>query len=203
MTFQHLSSAQKDVLRELSNIGMGHAATALSRMIGRPLMVEVPAVRVVDLAEVPNLVGGPEHEVAGVVLRLEGDASGHMLLVLAEPDAAVLAGLLLGQTAGTLDGDLERSALQELANVIGSCYLSVLGDMLNLRLRPSIPFLAVDMAGAVVDQVLGELGCHGDLALLLETRFTCAGADNVRGHLFLLPDPPTLEVLLQAAGGVG
>lgn len=203
MSFHHLGPVQKDVLRELSNIGMGHAATALSRMIGRPLMVDVPEVRIVDLADVPGLVGGPEHWVAGVVLRLEGDAAGHMLLVLDEADAAVLAGLLLGGAEGDLDSELGRSALQELANVIGSCYLSVLGDMLHLSLRPSVPFMAVDMAGAVVDQVLGELGSHGDQALLLETRFSCAEAEQVSGHLFLLPDPPTLEVLLCAAGGGG
>ncbi|GAB4174159.1 MAG: chemotaxis protein CheC [Geothermobacteraceae bacterium] len=201
MSFHRLDETQKDLLRELSNIGMGHAATALSRMVGRTLMLEVPEVRVVDLPEVPALVGGPEREVAGVVLRLEGDASGHMLLVLDEGDAAVLVGLLLGAAGGDLDSDLGRSALQELANVIGSCYLSVLGDMLRLDLRPSVPFLAIDMAGAVVDQILGELGQTGDLALLLVTRFACPEAQEVRGHLFLLPDPETLEVLLRAAGG--
>ncbi len=202
MDFGKLAGRQKDILRELSNIGMGHAATALSRMVGAPIMLEVPEVAVIDLAEVPDFIGGPERLVVGVVLRLEGAAAGHLLLVLSERSADRLLQLLFAADRHTIDSDLGRSALMELGNIIASSYLSVLGGMLQLDLRPSVPFMAHDMAGAVVDQVLGELGRHGDLALVLETRF--AGRDrqgDVRGHLFLLPDPDTLEVLLRAAGG--
>ncbi|TYO98151.1 chemotaxis protein CheC [Geothermobacter ehrlichii] len=202
MDFGRLAERQKDILRELSNIGVGHAATALSQMVGQPVMLEVPDVAVIDLAEVPDFIGGPEQLVAGVVFRLEGEASGHLLLILSEPSADRLLQLLFADDRHAIDSDMGSSALMELGNIIASSYLSVLGGMLKLDLRPSVPFMAHDMAGAVVDQVLGELGRHGDLALVLETRFTSSDRQrDVRGHLFLLPDPGTLDVLLRAAGG--
>lgn len=202
MNFQHLDSRQQDTLRELSNIGMGHAATALSQLVGRVIMLRVPRVTTSDLAEVPDLLGGPETLVAGVILKLEGKACGNMLLVLPEASAERLLQILLGAAVG-LDDEMGISTLQEIGNILASSYLNALGTMLGMTLYPSIPQLAYDMAGAVVDQVLGELGESGDLALVVETEFCGEDPDHdpIRGHFFLLPDPRTLDVILSAAGG--
>jgi len=63
--------------------------------------------------------------------------------------------------------------------------------------------LAYDMAGAVVDSVLIELSQAGDLALMVETEFhgVAPGAEAIKGHFFLLPDPDTLGFILDAVGG--
>ncbi|PNU21805.1 CheY-P-specific phosphatase CheC [Geothermobacter hydrogeniphilus] len=202
MNFSQLDHLQQDTLCELSNIGMGQAATALSQMVGRTIMVHVPSVTTADIAEVPDLLGGPERLVAGVILRLEGTACGNMLLVLPEASAEQLLQVLLGPD-GSLESELGVSTLQEIGNILASSYLNALGNMLGMPLYPSIPQLAYDMAGAVVDQVLGEIGASSDLALVLETEF--AGNDGpgepIRGHFFLLPDAETLEIILAAAGG--
>jgi len=201
MDFFQLDDQQQDTLRELSNIGMGHAATALSQLVGRTIMLHVPKVLIVDLAEVPDLLGGPEHLVAGVILRLEGGACGNMLLVMPRNSAERLLQALLA-SGGSLEDEMGASTMQEIGNILASSYLNALGDMLGMTLYPSIPLLAFDMAGAVVDQVLGELGETGDQALVLETEFTDDGAaEPIRGHFFLLPEPRTLETILQAAGG--
>jgi len=202
MDFQQLDSRQQDTLRELSNIGMGHAATSLSQLVGRTIMLHVPRVMTVDLSEVPDLLGGPERLVAGVILKLEGAAGGNMLLVLPRASAEQLLQILLGPAAG-LDDELGVSTLKEIGNILASSYLNALGKMLGMTLYPSIPQLAYDMAGAVIDHVLGELGESGDLALVLETEFSGdeVAAEPIRGHFFLLPDPRTLELVLAAVGG--
>ncbi|ORJ62199.1 chemotaxis protein CheC [Geothermobacter hydrogeniphilus] len=202
MDFQQLDSRQQDTLRELSNIGMGHAATSLSQLVGRTIMLHVPRVMTVDLSEVPDLLGGPERLVAGVILKLEGAAGGNMLLVLPRASAEQLLQILLGSTVG-LDDELGVSTLKEIGNILASSYLNALGGMLGMTLYPSVPQLAYDMAGAVIDHVLGELGESGDLALVLETEFSGdeVDADPIRGHFFLLPDPRTLELVLAAVGG--
>jgi chemotaxis protein CheC len=203
MDFRKLEERQQDALRELSNIGMGHAATALSTLVGRTILLRVPTISIADLSEVPDLLGGAELLVVGVILGLEGDARGNMLLVLPQESAERLLQVLLGPENADLESALGESTLQEIGNILGSSYLNALGDMLKLKLYPSIPLLAFDMAGAVVDQVLGELGGYGDLALVLETDFASTDQQTtpIRGHFFLLPDPETLEVILQAAGG--
>ena len=39
-----LKALQLDALREVANIGAGHAATALSQMIGETIMISVPTI---------------------------------------------------------------------------------------------------------------------------------------------------------------
>jgi chemotaxis protein CheC len=41
-----LKALQLDALREVANIGAGHAATALSQMTNRTIMIAVPEVNV-------------------------------------------------------------------------------------------------------------------------------------------------------------
>jgi chemotaxis protein CheC len=205
MTFEQLTVGQRDALKEISNIGMGHAATALSRLLGKTVMLHVPRVSVTEFAQVPELLGGAEQLVAGVTLRVSGDVGGSILLILPSGCAAQLLESLLGprQTLDVLD-DLAVSALKEVGNILASAYLSTLGDMLGLSLLPSVPALACDMAGAVVDSLLIDLGRSGDMALMIETEFhSLADADSViKGHFFLLPDPDSLSVLLRIPGGM-
>ncbi|MCX7730581.1 MAG: chemotaxis protein CheC, partial [Candidatus Caldatribacterium sp.] len=53
--FEDLNEMQLDALKEIGNIGAGNAATALSKMVGKRVNMEVPLVRVIPLKEVPEL----------------------------------------------------------------------------------------------------------------------------------------------------
>jgi len=53
---RELDALQIDALREVANIGAGHAATALSQMTNRRIGVNVPEIRIVRLEDVPELV---------------------------------------------------------------------------------------------------------------------------------------------------
>jgi len=204
MTLLPLNDIQLDALKEISNIGMGHAATALSQMIGETVHLRVPRITVADIAEMPDLVGGPEEVVAGITLQIFGDARGTILLIFPRESAQQLLTRLTGQKPrGLVFNEISASALKELGNILASAYLSALGSLLHMTLIPSIPLLAYDMAGAVLDSVLIELSQEEDLALMVETEFHGQSpADEViRGHFMILPDPATLNVILHAAGG--
>jgi len=201
MSFTPLNEENLDLLREVSNIGMGHAATALSQMIGETVLLRVPKVTLADIADVPTLLGGAETVVAGITLQLLGDVRGNMLLVFPEESARRLVGRLLGsEDDGIALSEIGISTLKEVGNILASAYLTALGGVLHRVMIPSIPQFAFDMAGAVVDYVLIELSESGDTALLVETEFHGFGdlAETINGHFFLLPDPASLEVILAA-----
>lgn len=204
MTLVQLSDGQLDALKEISNIGMGHAATALSQLIGQTVHLRVPRITIADIADMPELVGGAEEVVVGITLQIFGDARGTILLIFPRESAQQLLMRLVGKKPkGLMFDELSASALKELGNILASAYLSALGGLLHMTLIPSIPLLAYDMAGAVIDNVLIELSQEGDLALMVETEFHGQSpADEViRGHFMILPDPRTLEVLLDAGKG--
>lgn len=203
MPFRRLNSVQLDTLKEVSNIGMGHAATALSQMTGQRVNLTVPNVTIIEINQVPEHLGGVEEMMVGITLQILGDARGSIMLLFPQQSAHLLLCNLLGHQGETLViSEESSSALKEVGNILASAYLSGLGSLLNKTLIPSVPLLAYDMAGAVVDHVLIDLSQSGDFAMMIETDF---GGDPdqdfvIRGHFFLLPDPVTLNIFLNDSG---
>ncbi len=204
MPFHQLTDIQLDAFREVGNIGMGHAATALSQMIGQRVEVHVPKAMVVPISRVPVYLGGPENLMIGIALQILGEARGSILLLFPEQSACSLRNALLGLEDKTFCADEETvSTLKEVGNILASAYLTALGNLMQRVLIPSVPALAYDMTGAIVDTVLIDLGQSGDLALMIEAEF---GGDlgrgrTIKGHFFMIPDPQTFETFLAAAGG--
>ncbi|MDH3454054.1 MAG: chemotaxis protein CheC [Desulfuromonadales bacterium] len=204
MPFRELNNVQLDALKEISNIGMGHAATALSQMIGQTVHLRVPHVTITEISQVPDHLGGAERLMVGITLQILGDARGSIMLLFPTESAHHLLCSLLGRQAKTLImNEMTVSALKEVGNILASAYLSALGNLLNKTLIPSVPLLAYDMAGAVVDYVLIELSQASDFALMVETDFSGDAGQElaIKGHFFLLPDPATLDIFLNAVGG--
>ncbi|BDV41357.1 CheY-P-specific phosphatase CheC [Geotalea uraniireducens] len=201
MNFDALTEEHLDALREVSNIGVAHAATALSQLIGKNITLQVPKVLMTDIKKVPEVFGGAERIVVGIYLQMLGDARGNILIVLPRESALRLLSRLLPKekSEGALLTELEISALKEVGNILASAYLNALGALMRKTLIPSVPVLSFDMAGAVIDYVLIELGEVGDLALMVETEFF--GEDEkISGQFFLLPDPESLALILNAIG---
>lgn len=201
MQFSRLTERQLDALREIGNVGMGHAATALSRLTGKTVYVNVPRVMVLDTARIPEFLGETERMVAGIHLRMLGNAQGNILMVFPLENATkMLETLIPRKTAvGEALTELELSALKEVGNILASAYLNSLGELLRMTLVPSVPVMSIDTVGAVIEQTLAEFGEAGGKTLLLETEFFSFD-ERVNSQFFLLPDRSSLEVILTTLG---
>jgi chemotaxis protein CheC len=205
MSRVEISDVQLDALKEMSNIGMGHAATALSQLLGSQLFIRVPKVTVTEVVNMPELLGGPEKLVAGVVLQVLGDARGLVLMVFPEESALELLKRVVSRTPTekVLD-EIEESTLKEIGNILASAYLGAIGGLLNKTLIPSIPQFAFDMVGAVIDEVLIDLIQQGDQAVMIEAAVydSRKELEGLSGHFFLIPDRESLKVMFEAIGVV-
>ncbi len=202
---KNITEFQLDVLREIGNIGAGNAATALSKLLNKQVDMNVPRVLVLPFHEISEFVGGEECLIITVFLRIEGDVPGNMFFILNQDAAKVLAKELVcdeaDQDAG-LFSEIELSALQEIGNILAGSYLTSLSDLTKLNLQPSVPALAIDMAGAILSYGLIELGRSGDYALVIDTRIEPSPdiSSQLAGHFFLLPDPESFEKLFSSLG---
>ena len=190
-----LSELQLDVLREIGNVGAGNSATALSRLIQRRIEMNVPHVALVPIEDVPEFVGGPELVVVGIFLRVYGKAPSNILFLIPQESAFALVDTLLGRERG----DTHELDAMEIGNILAGSYLNAFYTFTGMSMLPSIPALAVDMAGAILNVVLVQLGEMGDHALLIETNFV-AEDRSINGHFFLVPDPGSLGSIMNAVG---
>lgn len=196
-----LNAIQRDALREVANIGAGHAATALSQMTGSTIMISVPTVHVAPLGEIaPQLAGGNDL-VAAVLMDVMGDLTGRTLLVLPKPTVLRLAERMLRRPLGASValGEMERSALREAGNILSGAYLNALSDFMSLVVLPSPPLLALDRAAAVLTPSFLRLDAVAEYVFVVETEFVMQDvADRLHGFFLLLPDPPSLGLILRA-----
>ncbi|NMO96180.1 chemotaxis protein CheC [Paenibacillus lemnae] len=199
--FKHGKDFKMDVLKEVGNIGAGNAATALSQLLNKPIDMAVPQVQLIPFEQIAENVGGPEKIVLAVFLRVEGEAPGNLFFIMT-PEAGkkllhTLAGIEVSQ-----DGvftEMEQSAISEIGNILAGSYLSSLADFTKLSMMPTVPGLAMDMAGAVLSYGLLQFGEMGDDALLINTTFL-EGEYEVEGQFFLIPDPETFAQIFEALG---
>ncbi len=196
--FHPIEERELDALREISNIGAGHAVTALHQMTRRVITLEVPAVNLVPFSEVAHRLGGLEEEVVGLFFRVYGGSRGNMLVVMSRTSAEHLLTVLFdGDGPKRPLGDMEISALKEVGNILTSSYLTAIGSLLQIPLIPSIPAFSMDMAQAVVDLLLIELAEVTHEALVIQTDFATRDK-TFTGHFCLLPDPGSIETILTA-----
>lgn len=192
-----LSAAQLDALQEMSVVGMNHAAVALSQLMKRDITLKVPRVLTMDVARLPEILGGREQLVVGVYLQILGDARGNIMMIFTREDAIRMLEILLSRNmdGGALLTELEVSALKEVGNILASAYLNALGDRFKKTFIPSVPLHTLDSAGSAVDFVLDELGGRGGVAVMIDTEFS-EKDENFAGHFFLIPALSSFDDLL-------
>lgn len=196
-----ITAKKLDALKEIASIGSGNAATALSQMLNTKITMNVPDVKVLPFSEVPNQVGGEEQISAGLYMEVDGQAPCNILFLFPLKSAFALTDMMMEQKVGTTKdlGKMESSALCEMVNVVGGAYLNSMAKFTNIDFVPTVPAIAVDMAGAILNTVLIQLGMVGDKALLLETEFINEDF-QVKGNFFLLPEAGSLDKILKSIG---
>ena len=196
-----LKDVQLDALREVANIGAGHAATALSQMTGSTIMISVPTINIASLEDVPTQISEPEEPIAAVLMHMLGDLTGRTLLVFPRPTAMRLAELMLRRPAGSSQdmGPLEQSAIKEAGNILSGAYMNALSEFMGLMLLPSPPSLAVDMSSAILSTAFLQFGTDRDHVFYVESQFFLQEQnEHLRGFFLLLPDLASLQATLRA-----
>lgn len=195
-----LSPARLDALKEVANIGAGHAATALSMMTGARIMIDVPTVNIAPLDElIPGIAEG-DAPIVSVLMDMHGSLRGHTLLALPLSTGRRLADLMLRRErrpGGILDA-LEESALKEAGNILGGAYMTALSDFLGMQLLPSPPRLKVGTAAQVMDEHRREAS-DAAAACCVETEFSFEEVgERFSGFFLLLPDAESFDAIFRA-----
>lgn len=200
ISLEQVSETYMDVLKELGNIGAGNAMTALSQMLGCKVDMRVPQIKLLEFKEVGALMGGEEQLMVGVFLGVEGDITGSMMFLVEKSSAKHLINKIMMGMAPQSDDftEMELSAMKEVGNIITGAYLNSLSMMTNLKIYPTPPELAVDMAGAILSVPAIEFGTVGDNILLIQSQFF--DEVEIDGYFILIPD---LESYAKILGSLG
>ncbi|MFZ3101237.1 MAG: chemotaxis protein CheC [Desulfitobacteriaceae bacterium] len=195
-----LNQIQRDALKEIGNIGSGNAATALSTLLQRRIDMSVPEVWMLDFEEVSKIIGLLDAAQAVVYVKVEGEAPGKAVFFLPLESAEIIVQSLFSSSEHTdlFTSEIAQSALKEVGNIMVSSFIIALTQFSGIPLQPSVPALAVDMAGAILDAILLEEGVLDEQVLFIDTQMS--GIPQIEGQFIFLPDQGSLKKLLGALG---
>lgn len=199
-SLQDVNDIYFDVLKEIGNIGAGNATTAIASMLQLRLNMSVPKVQLLTFPELGSAIGSEEEQVVGIFLEVGADITGSMMFVLTLESARFLVNKLMMRDESYNEpfNEMDLSALKEIGNIIAGSYLNALASMTNLTITPSIPYISVDMAAAILSVPAIMFGQYSDNALLIQTEF----GDEVMidGFFILLPDLESYSKILGSLG---
>ena len=196
--FDVLSKEQVDALREVGTIGAGHAANALSQLADRKIMISVPEVKAIALQKAIELAGPPENLAATVYMNLMGDTQGKSVLIFPKRSAFNLVDILMKRPAGQTRflKEMDRSALKEVGNILTGAFLTTLANFLNIVLIPSVPLMAYDMIGAILEALVSDFGEETDHIFCIQTEFADPALD-IGGSFILVLGRKSLDLIIE------
>lgn len=198
-----LTSEKMDMLKEAGNIGAGHAVSALSQLLKRPVNMSIAKVNVKDIDELSQVLGDEEKYIAAMVIEVYGDLNAMLLLALEAESARELVKLILNQQdMSPIGGDFSEfdySVLCETGNILAGSYLNALGTLVNLELVPSVPQAAIDMAGAILSFAATEFTQDDNAMMFIETKFKDS-EELLNGTYILALDKVSLERIINSLG---
>ena len=195
-----LGLIEASAVREMANIGLGHATTALAGLTGKKIEMSVPDAEAVPLEELPLLLGNEELSV-GVYMPITGDIDGHVAFVMPWEAAQTLWTMLVGaspQEPEEIDA-LYASVLTEVGNIIDGGFLSAIADMTGLLLEATPPQLCVDMGVSVIAAIVCEAAVADSAALAVRTTIGMAG-EGLEGMFLFVPTYGGLRRLFRGLG---
>ncbi len=198
--YNELTSLEIDTLREIGSIGTGNAATALSSMLGQEVKITLPEVRVMGYNEAIDWIGGPEAITAGVMVHLGGQLSGIMLSVQSLDFINTVLHILDKKVTCYEElGELEKSLLVEVGNIMISTFINALSGLSGITVELTVPSITVDMQGAILAVPMAEYGGQTDYLMTIGGNFICNNKE-VPCRLLLSPDIRSLNYLLRKLG---
>jgi len=183
-----------DALAELVNVGVGRAASSLSAMVKERIELSVPKVMTIPFQELSLHLGlaqelNEEPQVSIVQQPFGGKVGGTASLLFPLSSARKLVALLTDGLLSAEELDLEmEAALTEVGNILINGVMGTIGNITGMEINFHLPEYMKCSTGE-----LEHTFQNRDLMLAM-VLITISGQE-IKGHLILLFDLPSLESL--------
>jgi len=186
-----MTDMQKDFLKELANIGLGHASTALSTMVNAKVDISLPSMSFISLE---NAIGMKTQSFCAVTTAIQGDLKGILLVTFADSASFWLIDKMSGKQLGTTKvyDNMGLEAMKEFVNIIGGAFLTSLSDFLKMDLMPKIPDIMIGR-GTDITQKFGEVVKTEVNDILSVKTEIYVNEEKIEGELYLVLDKESFE----------
>lgn len=191
----NLTELQEDLLKEIFNMGVGHASTSIGEFAQCEVELTVPEVHICELSVLINNISATEgNKLSAVIQAYSGPFEGTAMMVYSENASLDLVRLIMGSdTPAEQLSEMESDALCEVGNIVMNSCLSSLGIILEAEIETKLPEI-------VTGNTRDVLTLDGKLPLDKQVVFLRMGfkleTGQLRGYLSFILDTDKIRVLL-------
>jgi chemotaxis protein CheC len=198
-TLDELSDLQKDALRELGTMGAGHAASALTDLLEKPIFMKVPSIKFVNIKSIPNHLkdsfGDPQVAIIStnnitelfytVLVLFDKDTVDEILSHEAPPEDDIEA-LMEFST-------MFMSLLEEFGSIISIKYIQSLNLFLNIpNSLPTQPKLRIGDLDSLKEFELKEFQ-RDSKVIFIECDIYSEDEAHIKAECVLIPHTETYD----------
>lgn len=181
-------------LKEILNLGGANAATSLSRLIKKPVRMDVPTLELMEYIQVYQSILADDQEVKVVILKLIGDEGAFLYVI--SPDNAVELAEMMYPDSTEITPYLIDSAMEELGNILVNSFLNAIMRVVNVNLITSVPLLRQDYFGSILSSVYLEEGIYDSTIFIMHNEFWSEN-EKIDGKLFFIPTPELMDDVIE------
>jgi chemotaxis protein CheC len=192
---------QLSAVHELSNIGLGHAITALSNMTNMNFNMSVPNVETSSTTEFSKKFAENEELCVATYMPIDGDLDGYIAFIFKWSAAQALWKMLIMQQPESIEqvGELEVSVMLEVGNILNSSFMNAISEMTGLKIHASPPRVGIEMFASLTNSLLLEAEEQEIYVLSIQTEIFCE-TEAITGHFMCLPSKESLRKLFVSLG---
>jgi chemotaxis protein CheC len=189
----NLSELQHDALVEIFNIGVGHAARAMSEIVNEEVTMSVPSITFVNRADAASMLGNKERSrVCGVSQHYEGAFSTEAILMFPEDKSLDIVRLMVGESVPLKElTEMEQEAMSEIGNIILNSCVGTLANIFSQELSGSLPAYHVGTS----EEILTASGGQGDSVVLMLHIDFILETHQIHGYVAFILDLSALHDL--------
>ncbi len=191
-----------EALQEISNVGVGHAATALSQLLHRRVDMSVPTIELVHFTQLGEKIADSLESVVSSVLvdSVEDDKMFNLMLIFDEESSInILKILRSGEIVDNLSNldEMSKSIILETGNILLLHTISAINQFAESKYFPRSPQLSIDMIGSILDEIISRqnIELKKESFLLIECNvFT--DKESLKGHIIILPNESGIRFIM-------
>lgn len=180
-----------DFLKEVANIGLGHAATSLSKMIDSRVDISLPTLNIIPIQ---NLIALKNEDICAVKTGFQGDMKGSLVIVFNDATSFWLIDKISGNKVGTTKeyNEMGLGAMTEFTNIIGGSFLTALANFTGYKLFPKVPEPFTGKGVKIKDSFHSSLQKDAKDAFYVKTEIY-VDKRKIEGEIYLLLDKESLD----------
>ena len=185
---------EMDILKEVGTTAAAHGSIALSEILGRKIMLELPSIDMIPCQRVPK-----EVNIEGMVLTMHtqilGSITGKIIFVLEEKSAFKLVDICYKnrdpEKKISLFTEMGISVIKEIGNIIICSYISYLSFFVKKLIIPTFPILVNAPFSEIINMI--SIGYEQNNYILLTKAIFKGEKEEIKGNFWLVLTPDTAE----------